>query len=146
MLLVQPSEQLKQNRNKKLLHFKRRAFIAECIPGERFNFVHLNSPGNFFLSHNTAMVYTGCYQCSPTEQLKENTNQKLFHFRGRAFIAECIPVKRFNFVHFNISEKIPCILQHSNGIYWMFSVHAPYQLKQNTNKNTAPIQKKSFHC
>ena len=131
---------------KKLLRFKRRAFIAESISVKRFNFAHFNFPGKFLLSYNTAMVYTECYQCNPTKQLKQSTNQKLLWFKRKAFIAEFIPVKRFNFAHFNFPRKFLLIYNTAMVYTWCYQCNPPEQLKQNTNKKTAPIQKKSFYC
>ena len=90
---------------KKLLWFKRRAFIAESISVKRFNFVYFNFPGKFLLSYNTAMVYTGCYQCNPLNSWNKTQIKKLLWFKRRAFIAESISVKRFNFAYFNFPGK-----------------------------------------
>ena len=58
MLSVQVPEQLKQKTNKKLLQFKRKAFLAEFLVVKRFNFAHFCFPGKFFLSYNTGIIYT----------------------------------------------------------------------------------------
>ena len=42
----------------------------------------------------------------PSEQLKQNTNQKTVPIKKKALIVEFIPVKRFNFAHFNFPGKL----------------------------------------
>ena len=91
---------------KRLFKFKKEAFTVEFIQVKSFNFAHSNFPGKFLLSYNTVMVYTGCYQCSPNEQLKQNANPKrLLRFKRKGFTAEPVPVKRFNFAHLNFPGK-----------------------------------------
>ena len=70
---------------KKLLQFKRKAFTAEFFQAKRFRFANFNFPGKFFFSYNTVIVYTGRYQCSPPEQLKQNTNQKPAQIQKKSF-------------------------------------------------------------
>ena len=60
------------------------------------------------------MVYTKCYQRNLSEQLKQNTNQKLLWFKRKAFIADSIPVKIFNFAHFNFPVKF--LLSYNTGM------------------------------
>ena len=62
------------------------------------------------------MVYTGCYQCNPSEQLKQNANQKTVLIQEKAFTAEFIPVKSFNFVHFNFPGKF--LLSYNTAMVW----------------------------
>ena len=76
MLSVQPPWTAKTKHKSKNCWFKRTMFTAEFIPVQRFNLAHSNFPGKVLLSYNTVIVYTGCYQYSPPEQLKQNTNQK----------------------------------------------------------------------
>ena len=95
------NEQLKQNTNQKTAPIERKAFTAEFIPVRRFNFAHSNFPGKFLLPYNIVIIYTGCYQCSHPEQLKQNTNKKTAPIKKKAFTVEFTPEKRFNFAHSN---------------------------------------------
>ena len=85
MLSVQPPEQLEQNTNQKTALIQRTASTAEFIPVKRFNFAHSNFPGKFLFSYNTVIEYTGCYQCSPPEQLKQNTDKKTAPIQKNSF-------------------------------------------------------------
>ena len=86
MLSAELPKQLKQYKNKKkLLQFKRKAFTAEFISVKKLNFAHFNFPGKLLLSYNTVMVDNGCYQCSPPEQLKQNTNPKTAPIQKKTF-------------------------------------------------------------
>ena len=141
-----PRRQPNKTQIKKLLRFKRKAFTAEFIPVKRFNFAHSNFPGKFLFSYNTVIVYIGCDQCSPPEQLKQNMNQKLLRFKRTAFTAEFIPVKRFNFAHSNFPGKF--LLSYDTVIICTgcYQCSPPEQLEQNTNQKTASIQKNSSYC
>ena len=134
-----PPEQLKQNTNKKTTPIQKKSFMAEFIPLKRFNF-----PGKFLLSYNTAMVYTGCYQCNPPEQLKQNTNGKLLRFKKKAFIAELIPVKRFNVAHFNFPGKF--LLSYNTVLIstQVFFKEPSKWEKQEDSKKIGSTQNKSY--
>ena len=67
--------------------------------------------------------------------------KKLFQFKNEAFTAEFIPVKRFNFAHFNVPGKF--LLSYNTVMVYTGSDQCspPEQLKQNANQKTVPIQK-----
>ena len=110
MWSVQSPEQLKQNTNQKLLRFKRTALTAEFIPVKRFNFAHSNFPGKFLLSYDTVIICTGCYQCSPPEQLEENTNQKTASIQKNSSYCWVYSSKKIQLCSFQLSWKIPFVL------------------------------------
>ena len=113
MLSVQPPhEQLRQNMNKKIAPIKKKSFYCWVYswPVKRFNFAHSNFPGKFLFSYNTVIVYTWCYQCSPPEQLKQNTNQKTALIQKNSFYCWVYSSKKFQLCSFQLSWKIPFVL------------------------------------
>ena len=145
---MQPRPPPPNNKNKtqiiKLLSFKRTALTADFIPAKRFNFAHSNFNGKFLLRYNTVIIYTGCYQCSHPEQLKQNTKQKTAKNKRKAFTVEFIPVKRFNFAHSNFPGKF--LLSYNTVIIYTgcYQCSPPEQLKQNTNQKTPPDSKEQL--
>ena len=128
---------------KKLLWFNRKAFTAEFIPVKRFNFAYFNFPGNFLLSYKTVITYTGCYHCSPPEQLKQNTNQKAATIQKNSFHCWVYSNKKIQLCSFQLSWKIPFLLKHSNGIYWMLSVQPSWTAKtKHKSENCSDSKKK----
>ena len=105
-----PPEQLEQNTNQKTALIQRTASTAEFIPVKRFNFAHSNFPGKFLFSYNTVIEYTGCYQCSPPEQLKQNTDQKTAPIQKNSFYCWAYSSKKIRVCSFQLSCKIPFVL------------------------------------
>ena len=95
---------------------------------------------------NTVIIHTGCYQFSAPEQQKQNTNHKTALIQKTALTADFIPVKRFDFVHSNFPGKF--LLYYNTVIVCTgcYRCSPPEQLKQNTNQNSALVQKNSFYC
>ena len=91
---------------------------------------------NSFFSYNTVIVYTGCYQCSIPEPLKQNTNHKTAPIQKNSFYYWVYSSKKIQLRLFQLSWKIPFVLQHSNRIYWMLSVQPPWTTKtKHKSKN-----------
>ena len=82
----------------------------------------------------------------PQKATKQNTNQKTAPIQKKSFYCWVYSSKKIQLCSFQLSWKIPFLLQHSNRIYWMWSVQSPWTTKTKHESKTAPIQKNSFYC
>ena len=67
----------------------------------------------------------------PPELLKQNTNQKTALIQKKTFIANFVPVKRFNFAHFNFPGKF--LLSYNTAMIYTQSSLKTHKKRQNTN-------------